>query len=48
MSQHPADRPFQAVNVMNINWADNWLHLPSALAGVVIVFLPERSDAPIR
>jgi len=37
-----------AVNVMNINWADNWLHLASALAGVVIVFWPERPDAPIR
>lgn len=29
-------------NLLNINWADNWLHLVSALAGLVIALWPRR------
>ena len=29
-------------NVLNINWADNWLHLVSTLAGLAIALWPRR------
>jgi hypothetical protein len=28
---------------LNLNWADNWLHLVSALVGLVIALIPARS-----
>jgi hypothetical protein len=34
------DRP--EVNVLSLNWADNWLHLASVLVGLVIALLPVR------
>lgn len=32
-------------NFLNINWADNWLHLASVIAGLLIAFLPYRTTA---
>lgn len=32
-------------NFLNINWADNWLHLGSALAGLAIAVWPHRTRA---
>lgn len=29
-------------NILNINMADNWLHIVSALAGLVIIVWPDR------
>ena len=37
-----ADRT-DAVNFLSINWPDNWLHLVSALAGLVIALGPVRT-----
>lgn len=31
-------------NILNINMADNWLHVASALAGLVIALWPRRDD----
>ncbi|MCV2490076.1 DUF4383 domain-containing protein [Geodermatophilus sp. YIM 151500] len=33
----------EPLNFLSINWADNWLHLVSALAGLVIAVGPVRS-----
>jgi hypothetical protein len=30
------------INVLNLNWADNWLHLASAVLGLVIALWPYR------
>ncbi|WP_218566696.1 DUF4383 domain-containing protein [Vallicoccus soli] len=30
------------VDILNINWADNWLHLASVLAGLVAALYPVR------
>lgn len=32
-------------NFLNINWADNWLHLASVLGGLLVAFLPHRTAA---
>jgi len=32
-------------NFLNINWADNWLHLVSAIAGLLIAVWPHRTVA---
>ncbi len=32
-----------AVNFLSLNWADNWLHLVSALAGLAIALGPVRT-----
>lgn len=32
-------------NFLNINWADNWLHLASVIGGLLIAFLPYRTTA---
>lgn len=31
-------------NFLNLNWADNWLHLASVVAGLVIALWPRRRD----
>ena len=30
-------------DVLNLNWADNWLHLVTAVAGLAIVAIPARA-----
>jgi hypothetical protein len=35
-----------ALNVLNINAADNWLHLLSAVAGLAIALWPDRRHHP--
>ena len=35
----------EEANFLNINWADNWLHLASVIAGLVIALLPYRTTA---
>lgn len=32
------------INFLSLNWADNWLHLVTVLAGLVIALLPVRRD----
>lgn len=32
-------------NFLNINWADNWLHLASVIGGLLIALLPHRTTA---
>ncbi|WP_043500983.1 DUF4383 domain-containing protein [Georgenia sp. SUBG003] len=34
-------------NILNINQADNWLHVFSALAGFVIALWPDRRDGTV-
>ena len=35
----------EEANFLNINWADNWLHLASVIAGLLIALLPYRTTA---
>ena len=35
-------------NFLNINWADNWLHIASTIAGLVIALWPRRKAADTR
>jgi hypothetical protein len=35
-------------NILNINGADNWLHLISALAGFAIALWPDRLDGAVE
>ncbi len=32
-------------NFLNINWADNWLHLASVIGGLLVALLPYRTTA---
>ncbi|MCM3659850.1 DUF4383 domain-containing protein [Georgenia satyanarayanai] len=32
-------------NFLNINWADNWLHLASVIVGLLVALLPYRTAA---
>ncbi|WP_324652852.1 DUF4383 domain-containing protein [Georgenia sp. H159] len=32
-------------NFLNINWADNWLHLASVIGGLLVALLPHRTAA---
>ncbi|WP_413450146.1 DUF4383 domain-containing protein [Georgenia phoenicis] len=32
-------------NFLNINWADNWLHLASVIGGLLVALLPYRTAA---
>lgn len=41
-----ADQP--QLNVFNVNWADNWLHLVAALGGLVAALGPARVGRPWR
>ncbi len=36
------------VNFLSLNWADNWLHLASVVAGLVIALLPVRRTETAR
>jgi uncharacterized membrane protein YuzA (DUF378 family) len=38
----------QTWDFLSLNWADNWLHLLSALAGLVIALGPVRNAVPGR
>ncbi|TNC19158.1 DUF4383 domain-containing protein [Georgenia sp. 311] len=35
----------EEANFLNINWADNWLHLAAVVIGLVIALLPYRTSA---
>lgn len=40
MSNTPTD-----ANFLNLNGADNWLHLASVVAGLLVALLPYRTTA---
>lgn len=37
-----------SINFLSLNWADNWLHLISALVGLLIALLPTTVRTPGR